>query len=204
MFIAGRTLTAKSGRMADAISLTGAVLSTLNSKMGTDYSMHVDVGGDPNAVFLTTGFETLADYEQMRMSYMADQEINSMLVGSESIGDIVEDRLGEIIKPMGEFAAFAAVNTVRVETPKQMEATAFCLEVAELASSISDDEVGVVRPLTGDISELFFVTNFASMEDLNQSNVKLTENEDWLALYEKSIGLIVPGSLHYAIRQKVM
>ena len=34
MFIAGRTLTAKSGRMADAISLTGSVLSTLNSKMG--------------------------------------------------------------------------------------------------------------------------------------------------------------------------
>ena len=76
-----------------------------------------------------------------------------------------------------------------------MEATAFCLEVAEMATSISGDEVGLVRPLTGDISELFFVSNFASMEDLNQSNVKLSENEDWLALYEKSVGLIVPGSL---------
>ena len=204
MFVAGRTLTAKSGRMADALSLTGAVMSMLNEKYGTNYSIRVDIGGNPNAIFLVTPFETLADYEQMRMSYMADQEINSMLVGSESIGDIVEDRLGEIIKPMGEFASFASVNTVRVETPKQMEATAFCLEVAELATSISGDEVGLVRPLTGDISELFFVSNFASMEDLNQSNVKLSENEDWLALYEKSIGLIVPGSLHYAIRQKVM
>ena len=55
---------------------------------------------NPNAIFLVTPFETLADYEQMRMSYMADQEINSMLVGSESIGDIVSDGLGEIIKPI--------------------------------------------------------------------------------------------------------
>ena len=38
MFIAGRTLTAKSGRMADAISLTGSVLSTLNSKIGTVFA----------------------------------------------------------------------------------------------------------------------------------------------------------------------
>ncbi len=204
MFIAGRTLTAKSGRMADAISLVSTVLTAMNAKLSTDYSLHVDIGGDPNAIFLTTGFETLADYEQMRMSYMADQDINAMLVGSESIGDIVEDRIGEVIKPMGEFGPFASVNTVRVETPKQMEATAFCLEVAELATSVSGDEVGLVRPLTGDISELFFVSNFESMEALNQSNVKLSENEDWLALYEKSIGLIVPGSLHYAIRQKVM
>ena len=32
MFVAGRTLTAKSGRMADALSLTGAVMSMLNEK----------------------------------------------------------------------------------------------------------------------------------------------------------------------------
>lgn len=42
------------------------------------------------------------------------------------------------------------------------------------------------------------------MEDLNQSIVKLSENEAWLALYEKSICLIISGTLHYAIRQKVM
>ena len=52
MFVAGRTLTAKSGRMADALSLTGAVMSMLNEKYGTNYSIRVDIGGNPNAIFL--------------------------------------------------------------------------------------------------------------------------------------------------------
>ena len=120
MFVAGRTLTAKSGRMADALSLTGAVMSMLNEKYGTNYSIRVDIGGNPNAIFLVTPFETLADYEQMRMSYMADQEINSMLDALEK-GDEISTAggiLGKVRNIKGPYVAIEVSENVTFKIQK--------------------------------------------------------------------------------------
>ena len=183
MFIAGRTLTAKSGRMADAISLTGSVLSTLNSKMGTDYSMHVDIGGDPNAIFLTTGFETLADYEQMRMSYMADQQLMAAISMSTSFMTEMQDQIGEVLRPPGERKAFAQVHQGRLKSTGVAEGTELILELTNHVSELSGSECGLVRPVTGDQYGVSFVAHADTLQGLKDMTDSWVADEKYQELF---------------------
>ena len=51
MIVTGRKGIAKPGLLADAIGFITNTVESMNQKFGVDFSVGVEVGGDPNAIY---------------------------------------------------------------------------------------------------------------------------------------------------------
>ena len=104
-----------SGLLADAIGFTTNIVESMNQikEFGVDFSVSVEVGGDPNAIYLSGIFESMNDYQAGRLAYLSDAEMSSSFKEGANFADVVEDRIGEILIPMGERQPFAQENNIQ-------------------------------------------------------------------------------------------
>ena len=66
MIVTARTGIAKPGHLSDALLFTAGIVENMNSKFGVDFSINIEVGGDPNAMHLVGRFESMGDYQEFR------------------------------------------------------------------------------------------------------------------------------------------
>ncbi|MAS57102.1 MAG: hypothetical protein CMA37_00625 [Euryarchaeota archaeon] len=204
MIITGRKGIAKPGLLADAIGFTSNIVQTMNQKFGVDFSVSVEVGGDPNAMYLTGRFDSMSDYQDFRLSYLSDEEMSSAFSEGANYADVVEDRLGEILIPMGEPQAFAQVNSIQAISTNQPAAMEFFAQICGLFKEITGKDLGLGRMLTGDNSQVAFVGSHESLQEIYDLEAACLADERWLSLYSQSEGLIVPNSLVVGFRQRII
>ena len=118
MIVTGRKGISKPGLLADAIGFIANTVESMNQKFGVDFSVGVEVGGDPNAIYLSGTFESMNDYQAFRLAYLSDPEMSSSFTEGANFATVVEDRLGEILIPMGERQPFAQVNPIQPNSTK--------------------------------------------------------------------------------------
>ena len=99
MIITGRTGIAKPGLLAEATLFTAGIVESMNSKFGVDFSLGIDIGGDPNAMHLVGRFDSMNDYQEFRAAYMADPEMTEQIKEGAELADITQDRIGEFVIP---------------------------------------------------------------------------------------------------------
>ena len=93
MIVTGRKGIARPGLLADAIGFTTNIVESMNQKFGVDFSVSVEVGGDPNAIYLSGIFESMNDYQAFRLAYLSDAEMSSSFKEGANFADVVEDRI---------------------------------------------------------------------------------------------------------------
>ena len=203
MIITGRTGIAKPGLLAEALMFTSGLVENMNQKFGVDFSVSVDVGGDPNAMHLVGRFNSMNDYQDFRTAYLSDPEMSAGMAEGAKLADITEDRLGELILPAGDPDAFGVINTLQAISTNQPAAMEFFTQVCGLFKEITGKDCGLVRMLTGDISEVAFVVSHSSLQDVYDSEAMALQDERYLALYGQSEAFVVPNSLTSQIRQRI-
>lgn len=203
MYVSAREIEAHQGKLADAITMVNWVVGQINEKHGGDMHVAIEVGGNPNAIWVTGVWESMADYEAMRASYMADEEIKGALGFAASVASMVEDRLAQVLRPPGDRAAYATLSMAKVDLTEISEAIPFCLEVAELASNITGHQTGLVRAITGDANDVLWFTFADSLATIQEADDKLMGDSSFMDLYKRSATVMVPGSLTNGLRQYV-
>ena len=175
----------------------------MNSKFGVDFSLGIDIGGDPNAMHLVGRFDSMNDYQEFRAAYMADPEMTEQIKEGAELADITQDRIGEVVIP-GEADAYAVINNLQAISTNQPAAMEFFAQVCGLASEITGHQVGLVRMITGDLSEVAFVVGHPSLQSIYDAEAASLADERYLALYGQSEAFVVPNSLTSSIRQRVI
>ena len=203
MIITGRTGIAKPGLLAEATLFTAGIVESMNSKFGVDFSLAIDIGGDPNAMHLVGRFDSMNDYQEFRAAYMADPEMTEQIKEGAELADITQDRIGEVVIP-GVPDAYAVINNLQAISTNQPAAMEFFAQVCGLASEITGIQVGLVRMITGDLSEVAFVVGHPSLQSIYDAEAASLADERYLALYGQSEAFVVPNSLTSSIRQRVI
>jgi len=204
MIVTGRKGIARPGLLADAIGFITNTVESMNQKFGVDFSVGVEVGGDPNAIYLSGTFESMNDYQAFRLAYSSDAEMASSFTEGANFATVVEDRLGEILIPMGERQPFAQVNTIQAISTNQPAAMEFFAQICGLFKEITGKDLGLGRYITGDNSQVAFIGFHESLQEIYDLEAACLADERWLALYSQSEGLIVPNSLEVGFRQRII
>tara|TARA_B000000557_G_C20644245_1_gene387675 strand:- start:111 stop:722 length:612 start_codon:yes stop_codon:yes gene_type:complete len=203
MIVTARTGIAKPGHLSDALLFTAGIVENMNSKFGVDFSVNIEVGGDPNAMHLVGRFESMGDYQEFREAYMADAEMSEQIKQGAELADITEDILGEVIVPT-ERNAYGVINTLQAISTNQPAAMEFCAQVCGLASEIIGTPVGLLRRITGDLSMVSFVIGHSSLQAVYDAEAACLSDERYLALYAESASFMVPNSATASIRQRIV
>jgi hypothetical protein len=182
--------------MPQAISMVTYVLEHMNSTHGTQFGAGVAVGGDPVAIGITGGFESLADYEALRAKLQTDQEYQAaMQMGDHLFENTTQDTLWNVRIPPGDQDAVTQVSGVRVELTRIVEAMAFAAEISATVSGITGRPTGLVTAATGERSRILWVAYGSSLAQLEADGETLEANEEYLDLFKRSDGLFVPNTL---------
>ena len=190
--------------MPQAIAMVNYVLEHMNSTHGTQFGAGVAVGGDPAAIGITGGFESLADYEALRAKLQTDQEYQAaMQMGDHLFENNAEDTLWNIRIPPGDQDAVTQVSSVRIETTRIVEAMTFAAEVATTVSGIVGRDVGLATAATGDRSRLVWVGYSSSLAPVEADGATLEANEGYLDLFKRSEGLTQPNMLEQNLWMRV-
>ena len=178
--------------MADATAFASIVTERMNEKFGTTLGLGIEIGGDPNAIWLNGRWESLGEYQAFMEGFFADQQFVTATSITDSVATISSDQINRIHRAPGERDAFAGVSTGRILASNFVGAMAFITEIAELATKITGRETGVALPVTGDRYEAKFVQFGSSLQDLQELDEKLFANEDYLALFARSSEYMEP------------
>ena len=187
MIVTARTGIAKPGLLSDAMLFTVGIVESMNTKFGVDFSLNIQVGGDPNAIHLVGRFDSMGDYQEFREAYMADSEFQEQFKQGAELADITEDAIGEIIIPAGGPDAYGVINRIQAISSNQPAAMEFLL-----------------RKITGDQSEVAFVISHPSLQAVYDAEAACLADERYLALYAESAPFMVPNSIHSSIRQRIV
>ena len=204
MIVTARTGIAKPGLLPDALLFTAGIVENMNSKFGVDFSLNIQVGGDPNAMHLVGRFDSMGDYQEFRGAYLADAEMSEQIKQGAELADITEDAIGEIIVPAGGPDAYGVINTLQAISTNQPAAMEFCAQVCGLATEIIGSPVGLLRRITGDLSEVSFVISHPSLQALYDAEAACLADERYLALYAESASFFVANSAVSSIRQRIV
>lgn len=196
-----RQLTTAPGTMQEAVTFLTWIRDRLNEEHGGHFGVSANVGTDPSALAIASGWQSLGEYETARASLMADTQIQSAIRMASGLFTSAQDSIGRVMRAPGERGAIANVNTANMHMPAMADAVAFALEVAEYVSSNYDSEVGVMTSLTGNRSGIMFLQYGESMDELAKLGETLEADEEYLAFFKRSEGLIVDGSLEQAMWQ---
>ncbi len=77
---------------------------------------------------------------------------------------------------------------------KQMDATAFAMEIAGVVSRVVGKEVKVLLPIGGNFSEIAWVVQYDNLAELEEANAKVLQDESYHGALGKAAGLFVDGS----------
>ena len=192
MYISARKITAANSRMADATAFASIVTERMNEKFGTTLGLGIEIGGDPNAIWLNGRWESLGEYQAFMEGFFADQQFVTATSITDSVATLTSDQIARVHRAPGDRDAFAGVSTGRILAGNFLGAMSFITEIADLATEITGHETGVMLPVTGDRYEAKFVQFGSSLQELTEADEKLFANEDYLALFARSSEYMEP------------
>jgi len=186
MYVTGRKITAANGRMEDATAFATMLTQRINEKLGSDLGLAVEVGGDPNVLWLNGRWDSLGDFQKFNEGFYADPQLVAAAAITDSVASITSDQINRMHRAPGDRNAYAVVSRGRIQMENFVSAMAFMEELAELATSVGGVETGIALPVTGDRYEAIFVQFAASMQELQDLDEKLFASEDYLAMFAKA------------------
>ena len=186
MYVSARKITAANGRMEDATAFATMLTQRINEKLGSDLGLAVEVGGDPNVLWLNGRWDSLGDFQKFNEGFYADPQLVAAAAITDSVASITSDQNNRMHRAPGDRNAYAVVSRGRIQMENFVSAMAFMEELAELATSVGGVETGIALPVTGDRYEAIFVQFAASMQELQDLDEKLFASEDYLAMFAKA------------------
>ena len=186
MYVSARKITAANGRMEDATAFATMLTQRINEKLGSDLGLAVEVGGDPNVLWLNGRWESLGDLQKFNEAFYADPQLVAAAAVTDSVASVTSDQINRMHRAPGDRNAYAVVSRGRIQMENFVSAMAFMEELAELATSVGGVETGIALPVTGDRYEAIFVQFAASMQELQDLDEKLFASEDYLAMFAKA------------------
>ena len=186
MYVSARKITAANGRMEDATAFATMLTQRINEKLGSDLGLAVEVGGDPNVLWLNGRWESLGDFQKFNEAFYADPQLVAAAAVTDSVASVTSDQINRMHRAPGDRNAYAVVSRGRIQMENFVSAMAFMEELAELATSVGGVETGIALPVTGDRYEAIFVQFAASMQELQDLDEKLFASEDYLAMFAKA------------------
>ena len=186
MYVSARKITAANGRMEDATAFATMLTQRINEKLGSDLGLAVEVGGDPNVLWLNGRWESLGDFQKFNEAFYADPQLVAAAAVTDSDASVTSDQINRMHRAPGDRNAYAVVSRGRIQMENFVSAMAFMEELAELATSVGGVETGIALPVTGDRYEAIFVQFAASMQELQDLDEKLFASEDYLAMFAKA------------------
>lgn len=203
MYVTFRSFKAHPGKLQDAIGVATWVCQTINDKAGSDLGVSIAVGGDPDSMNVTGMWETLGAYEAIRADLATDPELASAMRLASDLVTNEGDAIGQLMRAPGERSAYVGFNRAAVQLARLADAVPFVLEVAETATEITGNEVGVVRAFTGDMNTVMWFSFHDSLQALAESQAKLDADANFREFYKRSEDIMVPNVLESGIRQYV-
>jgi len=186
MYVSARKITAANGRMEDATAFATMLTQRINEKLGSDLGLAVEVGGDPNVLWLNGRWDSLGDFQKFNEGFYADPQLVAAAAITDSVASITSDQINRMHRAPGDRNAYAVVSRGRIQMENFVSAMAFMDELAELATSVGGIETGIALPVTGDRYEAIFVQFASSMQELQDLDEKLFASEDYLAMFAKA------------------
>ena len=201
MYMTFRMMRGDLARMPEAVELAVRARDHLNSEHGARYAVSVNVGGDPTALSLSSPWEDLADYEQVRAAVMTDAKLQSIIRMTTGLVSETQDTIGQVLKAPSGRGAYAVVNTAMMHLPAVAEAVPFAIEVAEFVDTKLDDEVGVLAAVSGNRAGIMWLRYADSLAQALEQGQMLETDSEYLDFFKRSESLYVPGSLEQAFWQ---
>ena len=186
MYVSARKITAANGRMEDATAFATMLTQRINEKLGSDLGLAVEVGGDPNVLWLNGRWDSLGDFQKFNEGFYADPQLVAAAAITDSVASVTSDQINRMHRAPGDRNAYAVLSRGRIQMENFVSAMAFMDELAELATSVGGVETGIALPVTGDRYEAIFVQFAASMQELQDLDEKLFASEDYLAMFAKA------------------
>ena len=186
MYVSARKITAANGRMEDATAFATMLTERINEKLGSDLGLAVEVGGDPNVLWLNGRWESLGNFQKFNEAFYADPQLVAAAAITDSVAAVTSDQINRMHRAPGDRNAYAVVSRGRIQMENFVSAMAFMDELAELATSVGGIETGIALPVTGDRYEAIFVQFASSMQELQDLDEKLFASEDYLAMFAKA------------------
>lgn len=201
MYVSSRNLKAASAAaLPQAVALVDHVIGLLNDKLGGQFGAGVQVGGDPSIIGVLGRYESLADYERIGSELQLDAEITAAVqMGSHLFAPGTIDGLWNIRMPPNEQNTYSTVTSTRIELARISDAMTFAAEVATTVASITGHAVGLVSAVTGDRSRIAWVSYNESLSELEEQTDNLESNDDYMDLFKRAEGVVVPNSLESVI-----
>jgi hypothetical protein len=189
--------------LQDTVALMVTARDHLNTNYGTDYAVSINVGGDPTAISLSTAWETLGAYDQVRAAIAGDAQMQSLIRTAGMMLTSVQDTIAQVVKAPAERNAYASVSIASMHMPAVAEAVPFAVEVAEYAEQKTGRTVGVMTAMTGNRSGLMWATFAESLDQIATDNQTLAADPQWLDFFKRSEPLFAAGSLEDSIWQVI-
>ncbi|MEM7288098.1 MAG: hypothetical protein AAF480_17235 [Actinomycetota bacterium] len=203
MYVSFRNFRAHPGKQQDLIGIATWVCQAMNERAGTDLVTSVSIGGDPDSVSVTGTWASLGAYEQARASLGDDQEIASAARLASELGTSDGDAIGQVLRPAGERSNYVSFNTAEIQLAHIADAAAFVMEVADTASDVTGTQVGLLRPVTGQVNGVLWFSFHDSLQSIQDGQAKMDQSELVLDLYKRAPDVMVPNVLEAGIRQYV-
>lgn len=205
MYITSRLLRASSGAtQAAAAGVVTDAVEHINTNHGGQLNVGVQVGGDALLFGITGMYEHLSEYEQLRAALATDDQLQQIVQAGDGLfGGEVEDTIWRTRIDAGEPDVYAQVSSANVQLTSVSEAMAFCAEVSATVTAILGRPAGFSTAVTGNRSRILWLGFAGSMAQMEAEGEKLEENADYLDLFKRSEGLIVPNSLEQHIWQRI-
>jgi len=198
MYVISRLLRAKNmAALSDASGVVVEAITHLRKEHGVDLAAATEIGGDALAIGINGIYEHLADYEAFRAGMAVDEDFGKILQAGENLfSDSVEDTVWKLrLAPGEERQRFTVVNQAQVVLEQVVDAMAFAADVASTIGGITGTPVGLVTAQTGDRSRILWVSYAESLAQLEEDEETVEANDEYLDLYKRSAGLIVPNTL---------
>jgi len=186
MYVTGREVTVQNGRGPNAIGFASAVTASMNEQFGSMFAVSIEIGGPLNKLWITGFWQTLADYQTFVDGYMSDPKYQVAMGTADSVMADAQDQIGMVMRPPGERKEFAAMSTGRVKNTHLAQGVEFAVGAAELCSTITGTEFGLVVPVTGDRFEINFINYADSLQGLRDLDEQLMANEEYQSMFANS------------------
>ena len=201
MYMNARMMQAAPGKAMDLLEAALNITQQIKDKLGVEYRVGTQVGGNPDIVGANAVWETLGGYQAFREALMADESISGALGDVGSLILSIEDQLVRVLAGPGEPAGFSALNRARIQLPRIAEAIPFGLEVCEFVEAKVGLKTGFLTAVTGDRSGVAWFSRYSSLDELASTNETLEADPEYLDLFKRSGDLYVDGSLESSIWQ---
>jgi hypothetical protein len=206
MYVVSRLLRAKTlAALPDATGIVVEAVTHLNNRHGVELGAAVEFGGDGLAIGINGVYEHLADYDAFRSAMMQDEDFGKLVQSGDGLfAESVEDTIWKLRIPPGEEPArFMTVNHAQLVLEQVAEAMAFAAEVSMTIGEITGTPVGLATAQSGDRSRIVWVSYGESLDVLEQNEETLEANDEYLDLYKRSAGLVVPNTLEQHLWSRI-